>query len=105
MKCCSARIRIEERRKLFLPWKNKNPFRRAGRGLKLQRSLELVDDVGGDGVPVAAVGGARATEGVEIIQGVVPADFETADDVFPEVALNRAGQREILLAKAEREPK
>src|SRR5882724_11418139 len=97
-----AEYRTEERKNKEKTEKEKTPFRQAGRGLLFQMKLELVDDVGRDEpgviqgwragasiVKMAAVSGAT-------VRGMVPAYFQAAEDVFPEVILHRGGHCEHL---------
>src|SRR5882757_1501748 len=77
--------------------KRKTPFRRTGRGALFQTELELVDDVGRDQPGIMqgwSTALLSAVSGAGAVGFVVPAHFEAAENVFPEVILHRAGQRQ-----------
>src|SRR5260221_6879834 len=96
-----AEYRTEERKNKEKTEKEKTPFRQAGRGLLFQMRLELVDDVGRDQPGIVLVRGEGTASRREVpavrgaaVRGVIPAHFQAAEDVFPEVILHRPGERE-----------
>src|SRR5258708_8245493 len=93
--------RTEERKNKEKTEKEKTPFRRAGRGALFQTELELVDDVGRDQPGIVLVRGESAAIRREVpavrgaaVRGMIPAHFQAAENVFPEVILHRPGERE-----------
>src|SRR6266567_1635241 len=84
-----------------LQYQMKNPFRLSGRGVKnAGLKLELIDDVCSE-QPLVLKARLRilaaATPGFLSTHGVVPAQFEAADHILPEVVLRGCGQCENLV--------